>query len=96
MMSQWMMPVKASGQAFIVPSQASVTFLGAASEAWTAMLVDLVDLAGVNGNATSVGAAVSFANQYLKDYPPVPLPRNYVRPTWKVVGDANVTFKGSQ
>jgi Bacterial Ig-like domain (group 2)/IPT/TIG domain/Abnormal spindle-like microcephaly-assoc'd, ASPM-SPD-2-Hydin/Galactose oxidase, central domain len=93
-MSQWLVPFKSSGQAFIVPSTPSVTFLGAASEAWTAMLVDLAGAQG--GNAASVSTAVTFGNQYLTDHPPSPLPGDYVKPVWKYVGDGNVVIKASQ
>lgn len=67
--------------------------LCAASEAWTAMLVDL---AGAQGPATSVSTAVNFGNQYLTAHPPSPLPGLYVKPVWKYVGDGNVSITASQ
>lgn len=88
-MSQWMVPVETSGQAFIVPSQPVPTYLGPASEAWVAMLQDLA-------SGLTATTSVNDGNQYLQSHPPSPKPPDYVRPVWKPVGDGNVKLKASQ
>ena len=89
-MNQWMTVYKSSAQAYIVPKVPDIpTFLGAASAAWVRMLLDL-------GDGHPANTALASGNQYLIDHPPNPLPQDYVRPTWKAIGDQNVTFKASQ
>ncbi|HYM79487.1 MAG TPA: choice-of-anchor D domain-containing protein [Candidatus Dormibacteraeota bacterium] len=93
-MSQWIVPAKSSGQAFIVPKTSSPTFLGASSEAWAAMLVDLAGAQG--GTVTSVSTAVDDGNKYLTKNPPQPIPPLYVQPVWKYTGDGSVKIKATE
>jgi hypothetical protein len=47
-------------------------------------------------NGNNVRTSVSNGNLYLKNNPPTPLPGDYVRPIWGVVGDGTFTIKASQ
>ena len=91
-MSQWLVPVKTKGQAFILPTQPVPTYLGPVTEAWVATLANLA-----SGN--NVTTSVNNGNLYLKQNPPSPPPTGpvpYVRPIWGVAGDGTFTIKASQ
>ncbi len=85
-MRRWLTPPASnSGQALVVPKFNTPTFLGAASYAWTRMLLDL-------GNGLPVSNAVEDGNTYVNSMRKI---GSYTTPQWKPFGDQNAKFKVS-